>query len=153
MDETENLRALLAFKGQYHNHKENMAHAAMLLQIGFFAAMIKIEACLPEWLNFLRICESELVGYVLVFVGYLVIWGIITWYMEWQFRLRKIAASQVDELIKAIKVKSEEDLRPLIQKMEDVRGSTQKPIMSEWIVRLANFLILLITLFKIGFLC
>jgi len=151
MEEVETLRVFLAFKGQYHNHKETMAHAAMLLQIGFFAAMMRMKSCPPEWLNFPHICKGQLI--VITFVSYLVVWGLITSYMEWQLRLRRIAANQVYELIEVIKNKSNEDLRQSIQKMQDVRGCTQRSIMGEWVVRTANLLILVATLLKIGFLC
>ena len=73
--------------------------------------------------------------------------------LRWQLRLRRIATNQVYELIEAIKNKSNEHLRQSIQKMQDVRGRTQRPIMGEWIVRIANLLILVISLIKIGSLC
>ena len=115
----ETLRSLLAFKGQYHNHKETMAHAAVAVQIAILVSMIGMDS-LPiscfglnrYWLHMQKLLNS---------VAYSFIWGVISCYICWQFKNRRIAREQVDNLIKALGDNCKKsEIHSLIHQMRDV---------------------------------
>lgn len=83
---------------EYHNHKETMAHAALVVQLGLFAWIMTTDVWPPKWVN--DICISKEWG---AFVGYLLIWLLIFWYTRWQLNNRKRAAKLVAALITCIK--------------------------------------------------
>ncbi len=89
MSDMENLRTLLAFKGQYHNHKENLAHASIAIQLGILAAIVTIK---PS--------EGIANCYKDYFIGcYFFVWLIITGYAIWQLAKRHKVANQIGKII------------------------------------------------------
>jgi len=141
MEELEGLGAVLALKGNYHNHKETMAHAAVAIQIGILIAIINIEK-LPVWLK----CSDQK---WLFFKIYFVIWLMITLYMCWQLRNRWIAAKQVDILIKDI----ERNVKDLQTKkvIACMRGKGWLWI-GQGIVLIVDLIVLVIIFLKVKFL-
>jgi hypothetical protein len=83
------LISLLAFKGQYHHHKETMAHAAVLIQLALVTALFNV--------NFKKLCYSDDKCWILV--SYFIIWFVISYYMCWQLKMRRIAQRQVDKIL------------------------------------------------------
>ncbi|MFA5293102.1 MAG: hypothetical protein WC496_08725 [Phycisphaerae bacterium] len=88
------LRSLFAFKGTYHHHKETMAHATVLIQLALVTALFNV--------NFKKLCYSD--DKLWIFLSYSIIWAIISFYMCWQFKMRRIAQWQVDKILEAIQV-------------------------------------------------
>lgn len=128
MEELENLGALLALKGNYHNHKETMAHAAVAIQIAILIAIISTEN-LPVWF---RCSVSKKVLFSII---YFVIWGIITCYMYWQLWNRRSAAKQVNTLVKEIAGRTNDMwLRGMILKKMVDKGGLKKGECIVWIL-------------------
>ena len=74
---------LIANNCRYHNHKETMAHACVVLEIAIFGwAMSK-----DVWTV---ATETKLI-FLIVATG---IWLPIHWYMRWELRFRRFAAKQ-----------------------------------------------------------
>jgi hypothetical protein len=86
------LKSLLSLKGQLHNHKETMAHAAVLAQLALVTALFNI--------NFKQLCYSDDKGWILLL--YFIIWSVISYYMCWQLKMRRIAQWQVNEILEAM---------------------------------------------------
>jgi len=66
-EDMESLRALLAYKGRYHDHKETMAHAAILIQLGVLTFLFRMDYHHK----------------ISVLIGYALMWAIISGYMLW----------------------------------------------------------------------
>jgi len=92
-------KELLAFKGQYHNHKESMAHAGLVVQIAIFS-WIMLNEWPPKWVPPFGSISNKLVA----IIGLSLIWVLLILYILWQLRNRKISARQVNDLIKALAV-------------------------------------------------
>ena len=137
----EELRALLSLKGQYHNHKETMAHAALLIQIGILGLLIKMDS-----LASLSCCCK-----ILVVVGYVAMWAIISWYMYWQLGNRQTAAEQVNELIEAIKDQCKND--KWLAVINNMRDKKEGPKKGQHILWVADVFILIVVLFRMLWTC
>jgi len=87
--------SLLSFKGRYHNHKETMAHAGVLLQVGLFSAIMK------GWLPGLK-GSVEIPTRIMAGIVFVLIWLLIYTYIRWQLFNRELAAKQINEMIKAL---------------------------------------------------
>lgn len=135
------MKALLAFKGQYHHHKETMAHAALLVQLGVLAWLL----CLD------RILVSCYLTKILLPLAYVLIWCVITCYIGWQLYNRTVASRQVDKLINALadRTTDEEKLSDLLKGMTPKCGGA---ILGTGIVLVTYLLILIIALAKVWYL-
>jgi len=80
---------------EYHNHKETMAHAALVIQLGLFAWMIT--KGIPEWVKDISIPKEWA-----AFFGYFIMWLLIFSYTIWQLNRRKEAAKLVAALTNRI---------------------------------------------------
>jgi hypothetical protein len=59
--------------GQYHNHKETMAHAASVIQLGLFAWIMTKGT--PVWMKDVSIANDISISEEwVVFLGYSIIW-------------------------------------------------------------------------------
>ncbi|MGH8749480.1 MAG: hypothetical protein ACREU5_10275 [Burkholderiales bacterium] len=74
----------------YHNHKETMAHAALLVALAIAGFVLTSKDWPPEWVP--PICISQ---QWVTFLGLAIIWFMIHWYMRWQLRRRRAAAQLV----------------------------------------------------------
>jgi hypothetical protein len=84
-EEKELAKLLLNHCGQYNNHKENMAYAGVLLQVGIFAYVMTAHQWPPSSLNHAYVpCATA--GFIFV------IWVLIHIFIGWQLRNRKLAA-------------------------------------------------------------
>lgn len=82
---TELMKLLMQDKSRYHDHKESMAHAAMLLSVGMSGWLL---VNWPLWVK-----ESSAPSpFVARFVVIGLLFAIHVW-MRWQFRNRRAAAS------------------------------------------------------------
>jgi len=81
---------------EYHNHKETMAHAALVIQIGLFAWIMTKGT--PDWVEDISIPKEWV-----FFLGYFIMWLLIFLYTVWQLNNRKRAAKLVATLITCIK--------------------------------------------------
>jgi len=80
---------------EYHNHKERMAHAAVLLQVGLFAAVMWADQW-PGWLQNIKWTRHiQLSPEAAGFTGFAIIWLLVHIYVRWQLRNRREAAVQV----------------------------------------------------------
>jgi hypothetical protein len=87
--DADTLRSLLDLKGQWHHHKETMAHAAVLIQLALVTALFNI--------NFKKLCYSDNKWWI--FFLYFAVWAAISYYMCWQLKMRRIAQWQVNEIL------------------------------------------------------
>lgn len=76
---------------EYHDHKETMAHAALLVSLTLVAGIVSACPWPPSWAVNLRVSRTVLM------VG--LIWLGIHVYMRWQLRKRRHAARFYDALI------------------------------------------------------
>jgi hypothetical protein len=101
----------------YHNHKETMAHAALLVALAVSGAIISTSPWPPSWVPSLSI-SNKVVAFLIVTL----IWLLIHVYMRWQLRNRRVAAQYVACLLKVLRdwantPPSEEDLKPYTDTM------------------------------------
>lgn len=71
----------------YHHHKENMAHASLLVQAGLAGFIVVTENWPPIWMK----VAFSLENYITIFIV-LIFWGTIHSIITWQLRLRSLAA-------------------------------------------------------------
>jgi len=82
-DMREYLDSLWNRYGRYHDHKENMAHSALVLQLTFVISVLIWE----KWPLF---CHLH---HLWCLIGVFFVWGILYFYAGWQLRLRHYAAT------------------------------------------------------------
>jgi hypothetical protein len=90
------LELLLGQYDTYHNHKELMAHAGLLLQVGLAAVVFSAEQWPPCWL------DTFLHSQVAAAVGIAIIWLFIHFFIRWQLRNRRGAAVLVAAIQKTL---------------------------------------------------
>ena len=89
---------LLSNTSSYHMHKETMAHAAFLVEVALFGAIMSMSQWPPSWVPTISL-SSKYVG----MIGFLVIWGAIHVFIRWQLRNRRWAALRYGGIIRAIR--------------------------------------------------
>ena len=89
---------LLSDASTYHNHKETMAHAAFLVEVALFGAIMTMNKWPPAWIP-----SSYVSARILAFIGFFIIWIIIHVFIRWQLRNRRWAAIQCAGIIRAIR--------------------------------------------------
>jgi len=87
---TKLLELLIAQMVSYHNHKETMAHAALLVALAVSATVMSTSSWPPSWVPALSNSSKEV-----TVLGVTVIWLVIHVYMRWQLRNRRVAAQCV----------------------------------------------------------
>lgn len=83
----------LSLLSSYHDHKENMAHAGLLVLLALMAAVVGTETWPPKWLAKLLSCNK-----IVAMVGVIIIWLLTHIYIRWQLRHRRVAALLVKHL-------------------------------------------------------
>jgi len=96
----------------YHDHKETMAHAAVVVALAYVGGIISIQVWPPVWVP--TICASR---DIVALVGSMAGWLLIHVYLRWQLRNRRVAALYVACLLKVLSKwtltpPSQEDLAP-----------------------------------------
>jgi hypothetical protein len=99
----------------YHDHKETMAHAAVVVVLAYVGGVISIQKWPPEWVP--TICASR---DSVALAGAMAVWLFIHVYLRWQLRNRRVAALYVACLLKVLRgwtftPPSQEDLQPYAQ--------------------------------------
>jgi len=94
---TEFLTLRMEHMHSYHDHKENMAHAALLLNLGFVGAMVSSNEPTPGWIG------NDLCCRILAMFAVLSIWFLIHSYMRWQLRNRRIAANYYNAFLRVLR--------------------------------------------------
>jgi hypothetical protein len=83
------LEYLLAQADSYHNHKESMAYAGLLVMLAICGGVLSLDGWPPEWVP----CGAfGLSRHLLTLIGVGVLWFIVHLYIRWQFRHRRGAA-------------------------------------------------------------
>ncbi len=139
LDDLANIRALLNHKGQYHDHKETLAHASIVIQLGILAFVLKMD----------YLQQSERWDKQLHFVGYILLWAIVSGYMAWQLNNRRQASEQTNELIEVIEKKTTD--KNCCQAIRHAKGRNDGPMLGECFLWTVDFLILTIGVWKIAF--
>lgn len=146
---------LLSLKGQYHNHKETMAHASILLQIGLAAWIISMKHWPPKWIPAIKISETWV-----AFTGFTIFWLLIHVYMWWQLKKRENAAKHVDSLLMAllktsensqepVKTEKENDTNTLYQLIKETQlNKAEGSLFSKWLLYIGSVSILIIVLLR-----
>ncbi len=78
---------LLSEYDSYHNHKENMAHAALVLVLALAGAILSLDHWPPLWVPSINLPPKWI-----AFIGFLLVWGLGHRYIRWQLRNRRAAA-------------------------------------------------------------
>ena len=132
----------------YHNHKEIMAHAAVLLQIGLFAGIISMKHWPPSWVQPIYCIPKEWVA----FIGYLLMWLLVLLYVNWQLRKRKKAADKIREQIEQLKKwanpQSNKELDELFRKLMIQKAEDKGPIFPRWLIYIGTGLMLIAVLWR-----
>jgi hypothetical protein len=81
------LRDLLPQMNSYHDHKENLAHAAMAVLAGLVGSILVMDDWPPVWLDYSYFCPKAIAAIV-----FFILWLLIHVYMRWQLRQRRSAA-------------------------------------------------------------
>lgn len=97
----------------YHDHKETMAHAALLVQLAIAGGMLAMEPWPPTWVP----SSAWLPGKTLATAMVLIIAFLVHVYMRWQLQRRRAAALYVGTILKVLlqwgyRVPTDEELRP-----------------------------------------
>jgi len=141
---------------QYHNHKETMAHAAVILQIGLFVGIMSMKHWPPKWIPDICCIPKEWFA----FIGYILMWLLILLYVVWQLRRRNDARIriywQIDTLRKwAInsepKTESRKRLEDLFGTLMTQRGPDKGPMFPEWLIYIASGLMLIMVFLRTAF--
>jgi hypothetical protein len=96
----------------YHDHKETMAHAALLVQLAIAGGMLAMDPWPPTWVPALRLSSKTLATAMVLIIAFLV-----HVYMRWQLQRRRAAALYVGAILKVLlqwgyRVPTDEELRP-----------------------------------------
>jgi hypothetical protein len=83
------LRDLLPQMNSFHDHKENLAHAAMAVMAGLVGTVLLTDHWPPDWLDY---SYSYFCPKVAAYIIFTILWGLIHVYMRWQLRQRRSAA-------------------------------------------------------------
>jgi hypothetical protein len=94
---TEFLFQSMSHMYSYHHHKEAMAHAAILVMLGFVAAIAGIQWP-PSWIP-----SFHLSARFIAFIGVSLVWYLLHLYILWQLRNRVIAAIYVSTYLKVLR--------------------------------------------------
>ena len=109
---------LLSDTSVYHNHKETMAHAAFLVEVALFGAIMTMDKWPPTWVPDIPLpLDYYLPSRTVVFMGFSLVWITIHIFIRWQLRNRRWAAIQFAGMLRAIRKwvnepPTEEDLKP-----------------------------------------
>jgi hypothetical protein len=103
---------LLSECDSYHNHKETMAHAALLVMMALSGGVLSLHPFPPLWVPPLDI---YIPSRWIAFLGFFLLWALIHVYIRWQLRNRRWAAVVYAGAFRAIgqwvqKDPAEEDL-------------------------------------------
>ncbi len=132
---------------EYHNHKETMAHAAVVIQLGLFAWIIMADVWPPKWVNDVDICMSRR---LVTFIVYLLMWFAISGYTVWQLWNRRKAAQLVASLLNNIKTKIKYE--PKNEILEEYFDKILREIKPKWFTKSDYFIFFgyLLILFLVG---
>jgi hypothetical protein len=78
------LEHLISENESYHNHKEIMAHAGLLVMLALCGGIISVKEWPPTWVPQLHL-SSEWVTFLLFFL----LWLLLHIYIRWQLRHRR----------------------------------------------------------------
>ena len=82
----------------YHNHKENMANAGILVQISLFGAVVTESIWPPNW-----VAHNFSTPEAWTFLAYFMLWGLVHIHIRWQLKNKRAAANWVKGLDNAIR--------------------------------------------------
>lgn len=121
----------------YHNHKENMSHAGLLVQIALVAGLLNLDCWLPNWVPTI-IVDKKYVA----FGFYLILWAIIFSFTVWQLRNRQKAANYIYKQFKYLVPKSATD------EIKSLFSSRKPSCLPFILIVVANILMLLLVFIK-----
>lgn len=136
----------------YHNHKETMAHSAVVIQIGLFAGIMSMKHWPPKWIQPLIIPEEWV-----AFTGYFLVWLLILLYVCWQLDKRRKAACKVKKQIASLRQlainseqnsKSKQKLEELFGKLMIKDAEDKGPVFSEVLIYIGTVLMLIAVLLR-----
>jgi len=82
----------------YHDHKERMGHAGLLVMLGFVTAVLSSATVIPEWVKTLFGDRSGVAVAVVVACG----WLLLHRFVRWQYANRRYAALATAGLMRAL---------------------------------------------------
>jgi len=85
------VRHLWSSIDSYHNHKENLAHAALVVMEGLVVGVLTRKQWPPTWIPDLELTEWLCPQWA-AFIGFGILWLLLHIYMRWQLRKRRWAA-------------------------------------------------------------
>lgn len=89
---------LLADVNSYHDHKETMAHAGLLVMIAVVGGIASLETWPPKWMSALKLyLDPHTIG----IVAAVSFWVILHLYIRWQLRQRRWAAIAYNGAVRA----------------------------------------------------
>lgn len=85
------LEHLLADYSSYHNHKENMAHAILLVQLAVFGAVASTSPWPPAWVSDVTVSFTISKNW-LASLAVFAVWALSHFLLRWQLQRRRWAA-------------------------------------------------------------
>jgi hypothetical protein len=106
----------------YHHHKENMANAGFIVQLGLFGAVVSPDVWPPAWVS-----KAIIAPRVGTWCVYLALWLILHMYVRWQVQNKRIAAILVGGITNCMlhwiqQPPTNDDLRPFGKDLERASG-------------------------------
>ena len=99
----------------YHDHKENLAHAAILVMGGMVGSILLTAPWPPKWITYT--CPK-----LLAFIVFSFLWFLIHLYMRWQLRQRRSAAIMFSAATRKLTAWIEQPPAP-----DELKPSTKQP--------------------------
>lgn len=84
-------RSVMSNNLSYHNHKESMGHAALLIQVAIFGAIMTVDYWPPTWIPANIQIQIQISAKTITFLGIFTLWLAIHLYIRWQLRQRRIS--------------------------------------------------------------
>ena len=98
---TEFLTLCMGQMHSYHDHKERMAHAAVLVQLALVGAVLSTTHWPPQWVSAISI--PSWVSWAVASLGVAALWWLTHIYMRWQLKNRRVAAIYVAVFLKVLR--------------------------------------------------
>jgi hypothetical protein len=138
------VKMLQGHYASYHNHKETMAHAGLLVQIALFAGVLSMNPWPPAWAYSIK---DSISPQWITFIIYSFLWLIIGLFTCWQLKKRNDAQEFIKMQIEYL----EKELVPenKQKKVGDLYSSKGSTWLHVFLIIMANLIMLAIVVANI----
>lgn len=129
------LETMLGETNSYHHHKETMANAGIVAQLGIVASIFSMQS-LPSWVKPIPWCNHNISPKYLIYIAFIMLWLLIHIFIRWQLRNRRWAAIFTAAIEETLKNWTYSNPRPIDLKpyQEDtLKPKTKKEFIDKYI--------------------